>query len=364
MEGASSHVGAGGSGGPGARRGDGDGDGDAHTRPLAVIEQQQHKDEDVVFDAALVAGWELEQSALPAAPAAAGAAAAGADAGASAAVKTEAAALPLPAAVAQEAPSLEEEMTLIVTTSVAPLNPLTEFIQDVVASYALHEPSLLRCRKIIVCDWPQVRKGPSKFRVGKVNADALAKYEEYVAALRALAAQGAAEASHPFHRAEVMVLGERQGFALAVGHALRATSTPFVMVVQHDRRLTRPFGLPAVMAAFRSFAFRNVNYLCLSTSSSGKNPELEMERSAVEVRDHVLYVPGTDVRAVPMSFWLDSTHIARADFYRDFTLESHCINQWKWCTLKAGDFIEDKFGNLIRSRVSAASWCFVGCVKL
>ena len=89
----------------------------------------------------------------------------------------------------------------------------------------------------------------NKFRSGEITADRVAAYAEYKANLRALseAAPGAAlggpeePGAAGLRGAELLELEERQGFGFAMREGVALVTTPYVIVVQHDRNFTRPW---------------------------------------------------------------------------------------------------------------------------
>jgi len=246
-----------------------------------------------------------------------------------------------------------DAVTIVVTTSAVPVNPDTAFIQDVMASYTAHEPALVYCRKIVVCDKEYVRK-KDDYRAGRVTEEAASAYNEYKRRLELLCEVAKEDATHPFFRAEVLVLEERHGFGPAVRRALTLVKTPYVMVVQHDRRAVQPFALCDILKGLESFRMRHVNYVCLGTRATWNNALRALSEFNLDMRDHMIELaPGSDWRIVPLPFWYDSTHVCRTSFYRDMAMRPHIVSvnpllRWRW---KTGEFIEDKLGQILRRQV-------------
>lgn len=258
-------------------------------------------------------------------------------------------------------PAVHELLTLVVTTNPSPTNPLTFFIEDVIGSYLEHEPEMKACQKIIVCDGINLRtKGnDDEFRIGRVSHEAASKYESYVSALESLSAKQ----GHPLEGALILRMDRRRGFALALREAIQLVKTPYVMVVQHDRLALKPFFLRPILESMESFPFRFVNYVCLGTSNTYKFPAQSVERSKIDVRDYAMRIPGTNAKVVPLTFWFDSTHICRVDFYKQFCFqrqvrELNPFRSWYW---KTGDFVEDKLGQLLHMRVKAGGITEFNC---
>mmetsp|Transcript_6837 Transcript_6837/g.10826 ORF Transcript_6837/g.10826 Transcript_6837/m.10826 type:complete len:285 (+) Transcript_6837:87-941(+) len=259
----------------------------------------------------------------------------------------------------EEQNEVANQITMIVTTSVGPTNPLTVFLEKLMSSYVQHQPELRRCRKIIVCDGENIIDGERykavHFRRGVVSEAASARYREYIRNIDELCGQAGDDETNPFFNCSTLCLEKRHGFALAVGRALDITKTPYVLVIQHDRSLRKSFGLARILKSLDSFAFRKVNYVLLGTGTTFNSASKMMGTYKVDVRDSVIKIPNTEMLIVPLVFWYDSTHVCRTSFYRDFALGSHHTNKsgritwWKWRT---GDFIEDKLGQIMMRRVS------------
>jgi hypothetical protein len=242
-------------------------------------------------------------------------------------------------------------VTLVFTTSAVPTNPETMFFESVLKSYTSFEPCLLGAVKLIVCDHEQVQEA-NDYRIGKVTAECASKYHEYKARLASLCAGGANDPASPFHRARVVELPKRHGYGRAVRFALSLVSTPYVIVVQHDRELRASFGLCALLRGLQTFALRHVNYVALGTRATWNTGHRALCDFNVDVRDYAIEVEGLDPRLiVPLPFWYDTTHLCRTTFYRDFAMREQAVDIqgkipiWKWRT---GEFIEDKIGQLLR----------------
>jgi hypothetical protein len=139
-------------------------------------------------------------------------------------------------------------------------------LETVVESLAL-VPGLANCPKVVVCDGVKVKaKKPkaSDYRKGCVDAGGLSDYELFVENVRALANKkmGSLAGSN------VIVLEERQGFGFAVREALKAVTTPWVMVVQHDHKFVRPVDLPAVLQCMEQNA--DVKYIGFLSGTTTK----------------------------------------------------------------------------------------------
>jgi len=167
--------------------------------------------------------------------------------------------------------SLQDVLTLILTTSPSPICPSTEMIETVLDSMAKHAPGVSDCRLIIVCDGAKVG-GKEVFRSGRVTEASWASYAEYKQRLHARIQTGDA---FGFRRAEVLELTEHHGFGFAVYAALQLVRTRLLCVVQHDRALLRPVRLAALCEAMLSTALPDtlVGYVLLPTRATEGYPE-------------------------------------------------------------------------------------------
>jgi len=256
-------------------------------------------------------------------------------------------------------------LTIIVTTSAVSANPHTIFIEDTIKSYLINEPSLRNCRRIIVCDKEVIAPEYEKLRpkYGKVNQSISDRYNEFKLKLKTHIDDARDNFHDTFFNTELLVLERKHGFALAVRRALELVTTPYVLVVQHDRVCCRPFGLEKILASMKTFSFRKVNYICLGVTATSKYGRTGMHFK-MDVRDATITIPNSNMFAVPLFFWFDTSHICRTNFYLNFALQRPrlCNNlenkQWGW---RSGDFIEDKLGHLVRE--SAKSNGYLGLSK-
>lgn len=273
-------------------------------------------------------------------------------------------------------PRPRELLTLIVTTSVIPAHPSTRLIAEVLGSYVRNEPDLLDCKKIIVCDFPKLSvSGLTHYKSGKINRTDFQRYEEYIGELERLSAAG----EYPFVNVEIFRLPRYRGFAMAVHEALAKVTTPFVMIIQHDRVLTREFRAAELLALMQAQPDQ-VKYigLCSDTSSGHVHQVSSRYNMDVTGKMQILQptVPGAGGleafkkqlianfplplpqcrMLVPLIFWYDSTHIASVSHYRDFVFGSHELVgvptlDYRYYKLKTGDFIEDKLGQVQREDI-------------
>jgi hypothetical protein len=314
-----------------------------------------------------------------------------------------------------EMPPLDELLTIIVTTSPIKSNPSTELFERVWETF-FHggREFALNCRKVIVCDGcRQKNEKVSKrhtnpkqaMRNGIVDG---AQYENYVAFKKALRqlCESATEES-PFSNAVVEELDSRQGYGLALRHALReCVSTPYVIVIQHDRTFMRP--TPILETVRTMWHHRKIKYVGMSMRSNllyrdhflGKYGKSYMDamascivRPSELALDAELYGPNSrstqlmeyggseklreNIRALmetystsqqnvdhlewiesrtsppsqcqlsltPTFFWYDNVHICETAHYRDFVFNP------KFKMVVRGGFVEDKLSPVIKKTV-------------
>ena len=216
---------------------------------------------------------------------------------------------------------LSDALTIILTTSPAPIQPSTTILDQVLQSLAHYAPELQRCRLLITCDGcNDVRPGQKvKFRSGIVDTSGRTNYDEYVDTLRADAAAGGREG----FAYELLELRSRHGFGGAVRAALAHVRTPLVLVVQHDRTLLRPVDV-AELAAHVLASDGAVGYALLPVSKHVDH--LNKERTwlgerGVRGADADLAacaraLPSGGRQLLPCLAWHDSTHVASVAYYQ------------------------------------------------
>jgi hypothetical protein len=281
-------------------------------------------------------------------------------------------------------------LTVIVTTSPTTSNPCTRLTAAVMRSLGLVE-GLLVCPKVIVCDG-YVCAAKCNYKKGRITDGDVEAYQQYVQNLR-----GLIETDTAFVNAKLIQLEKRHGFAFAVRRALDVVTTRFVMVVQHDRLITRPFDLRSVLHAFDADPSRgrsdqidmctrhgrpSVKYIAFQTRQTVGGAHQARVRSRANGR-HVVFPPpltisitapqgtGTEAGAgqrqpavvllEPLAFWYDSTHCCEAAHYREFIFqetlrreEGLADDDSTRTRLRLGDFVEDTVGHQLLDAVKAA----------
>jgi hypothetical protein len=233
-------------------------------------------------------------------------------------------------------------------------NPDTEMLEEVLATFSFAN-GLLDCPKVFVFDGVKV-KDKAQYRQGQVTEEGARNYEEFKARVRKLSQEGGL-----FANSQMLECEERQGFGYALREAINKPgliTTPYVIVVQHDRTFMRSVDLHSVILAMD--AHKELFYVGFPTSSvlnHGGAPETSEVRKAkcsrgfegymhfvaskykVHIASHVLVPPELGgAKLVPLVQWYDSTHVCRLQYYRDF------VYSRKKLRVKKGGFIEDKLG--------------------
>ena len=213
-----------------------------------------------------------------------------------------------------------------------PRHPSTDLIDEILGSFRLAK-GLSACDVLVVCDGyrdKDHRDRPQqscKYRSGVMTTEAAARYNEYIEHLRLR--ERAPHIGQPGLR--VLALTTRHGFGLAVRAGLSVVRTRYVAVVQHDRAFLRPISIPRLLASMDTHPW--IGYLGLPTSTTLKHPQKCLSKYRLRVESVDI---GFGLRAMPLLQFVDSTHLARADWY--------CTVVFGRGLVARGGFIEDKFG--------------------
>ena len=314
-----------------------------------------------------------------------------------------------------EMPPLEDLLTIIVTTSPIKSNPSTELLERVFQTFTHGGYDFAyKCRKIVVCDGcRQKNESVSKrhtntkqaMRNGIVDAAQHENYIQFKKNLRELC--GSAGQDSPFFSSKVEELEFRHGYGFALRHALReCITTPYVIVIQHDRTFMRPTPIHETVRAM--WHHRNIKYVGMSMRSNllyrdhflGKYgraymddmgaciqrpPELSLDaglygpdsrstqameyggyealreniralmdtyRGSQQNTDHLEWLKSNPPQSgkcqlslTPTFFWYDNVHICETAHYRDFI-----FNPTYKMVVKGG-FVEDKLSPVIKKSV-------------
>ena len=238
---------------------------------------------------------------------------------------------------------VEDLLGVVLVTSALPIHPSTEMIEAVLATHQKQEPALERAVKIIVCDHPKAAPlgASSQYKSGRLLEEDTLRYAEYCDALERLSAEG----RWPWGRCRVVRRAKYGGFGMCLKEGLTLLKTRFVLVLQHDRILLRPFDARDVLATL--LARPAVRYVGLASNSSVNcEPRYRSMGIPVHTAKRTTRVHGRQL--VPLPFWYDATHVADVAFYLETVFGWHAFEGTRFARpfrLKTGDFPEDKLGN-------------------
>ena len=241
---------------------------------------------------------------------------------------------------------IPQQLSVLITTSPVPSNPLTDMLEQVIASLAT-VPQLAACPLVLVCDGYKAAKA-STWKAGRVDDMGAAAYDEYVAQLQALVEAGDARLGAA--PVTLLLLEGRHGQALAVKAGLEHVATELVLVHQHDILFMVSFDLRTVCAALRGGSKHPVRYVGMPLLTNVNYEMTTMQRHRVKVAPvttdvEVEVTPGggsgaTEMRRLelmPIIFWYDSTHLTSVKHYRELVFSRSNL-------FRRGDFMEETFG--------------------
>ena len=223
-----------------------------------------------------------------------------------------------------------DRLTVLITTSPAYTHPSTCLLDQVLATFA-EVPYLIECRTIIICDGYRITE-ELRFKKGRVTEEQALRYEEYKTRLKAHVAE-----NNPLYtNTTILELPQRVGFGFALQKAMPMVTTPYVMVVQHDRSFIKPFDLLGILSSMEAHPImRYVLMPMASTMNYHKRMDTKFRlRNVLAGRE----VSHEGRCFLPLCQFYDSTHIAHVDFYEDFVFGQRMI--------PPNGFIEDRVGQL------------------
>ena len=221
-------------------------------------------------------------------------------------------------------------LTLILNTSPSPAHPSTRLVEETVASLWHHCPALRTCRLLLVADGHKPRASGYRLKAGQVDGDLAARYAVYLRRLQHLTQSR----SSLLFGAQLLVLKEHHGCAHAFRRALHRTTTPYVLALQHDRPLAAPLDVLPLLAALDA---PGVHYISIATAASVSYPAALLSRGFSPALFEKRMLGGVELR--PLAAFLDSSHVARTDWYRSFV-----FGRERPVKLPRGAFLEDTFG--------------------
>lgn len=270
---------------------------------------------------------------------------------------------------------LEELLTIVLVTSPVPSNPSTEMLEWTLQSY-VEKAGLSLCAKIIISDGFTVAgKGQrERPKSGRVPAEWVAPYAQFRDRLDALIANGdltrkGADCITPsvsgscgvlggsagsFSNCKHMRMEQHKGFGGCTYCALRLVTTPYVLVLQHDRPCLRTFEAYRVVATMEA-SQGLIKYIGLPTKASLARvvPDAIMSRchfrlDADAVDTRVVAAAATSgIELQVLLFWYDSSHVCQVSHYRDFVFAKGRV--------PGGGFPEDSFGQAMHADICSAA---------
>ena len=219
-------------------------------------------------------------------------------------------------------------LTVLITTSPCHSHPNTDLLDKVMGTFLL-VPGLKECRKIIICDGYNVTSF-IRYKKGKVTSEEAEGYEEYKKRLQNSIDEGKEE----YQNTELLELASRFGFGFALKEAFPLVTTPFVMVIQHDRSFRQGFDLLKIMQTMQHIPKMKCVLIPLaSTNNYRKRMDTKFFKFDMLVGYEIEY---DDLYFLPLCQFYDSTHIATVEFYKDFIFGKKMVPK--------NGFIEDKLG--------------------
>eukprot|EP01060_Flectonema_neradi_P035534 TRINITY_DN656_c0_g1_i1.p1 TRINITY_DN656_c0_g1~~TRINITY_DN656_c0_g1_i1.p1 ORF type:complete len:445 (+),score=35.66 TRINITY_DN656_c0_g1_i1:118-1452(+) len=250
--------------------------------------------------------------------------------------------------------TLQEYLTVVLTTSPTQSNPGTDLI-DAVYSTFVKIPGLEECHLIICCDGydelgaTDCSRQKLGFKRGCVSPESAAAYEGYKQNLKLGIVQKRAQLGL---KTTVLEFGnERQGFGWAVRLALADhVRTKYTMVLQHDRYFETNFDLLDLLVKvmdpepekYAVVYFQNQSLM--DHVQKIRNRVISFKNGKDSWSDP-LFQPkqfeGTDVSLLPCLAWLDSTHVGLTTHLIKFLFGRKGIAAQSGVPIKRGCFPED-----------------------
>ncbi|OAA58771.1 hypothetical protein ISF_06554 [Cordyceps fumosorosea ARSEF 2679] len=297
--------------------------------------------------------------------------------------------------------AVSDLLTLVITTSPTPSAPSTELLSSVLESFQTHCPALLQCPVIVVFDTYEQITATPRLKKGYVTPETAAKYSIYKDNVKTLflntfaksaveptppllESSGEAEYGSPQLTKPVPLIitstdvkrvrfieadGRRLGFGLGVRSALRAISTPYVWVHQHDWRLIQDIPIAALLGAMQASPHEDtaadrppIRYVCLPSGRRSSYATSEQVVPYPALRQVSLALTGEypstttgdghhlpPVPLTPLFFWHDKPHVAATAHYLARVFPSRLA-------VARGAFIEDTVGQAARNQMKAGGW--------
>lgn len=256
---------------------------------------------------------------------------------------------------------LGDLLTVVLVTSPVPSCPSTEMLEATLGSFVAGG-GLDHCVKLIVSDSYTVASAGQqpKPKSGRVPQAWGAAYEVFRDRVDSMISAVDSEhgdltrASQVFAKAVHIRMAERSGFGGCAKAALAKVSTPYILLLQHDRPCLRAFDCRRIVSVME-LSGDAAKYIGLPTKSSLARSSIQnvRERCGIALdREHADGLVG-DVAAAAgvglrfLFFWYDSAHVCQAEHYRRFVFNTGRVPR--------GGFPEDTLGQSMHAELCAAA---------
>lgn len=190
-------------------------------------------------------------------------------------------------------------LTVVVCSSPVPSNPQTDTLRATFRS--LHRVTgLSSCPKVIHLDGPQA----------SLPAARVAAYAEFTHRVRALSSADA-DFTHAQVYASPVFLFAAHNLAAAIGHV----NTSFLLSLQHDYEIARPFDLHGLLRTMVAVPVVRHVRLNMRANAPAKGFDGVVANATELLPAGATYVPLTRTCG-----WSDAPHIASTSYYRDFAI--------------------------------------------
>ena len=199
--------------------------------------------------------------------------------------------------MADGASFVADELTVVVCSSPVPSNPQTRTLRAVFASLA-HVPELVNTAKILHFDGVQPLLSHARVQA----------YREFKKRARALVASGS---EPPFARTEVY---SSRTFLFAAHNLIAAVThvnTTFMLSLQHDYQLARPFNVVALLQTMRAVPVVRHVRLNMRPNAPARGFDGVVENASLA---------GLRVPLTRTCGWSDAPHVASTEYYRRFVI--------------------------------------------
>lgn len=225
----------------------------------------------------------------------------------------------------------KQTITVLIVTSPIRSNPSTQMLEEVLAGLCLIE-ELSAAQWLFVCDGFTIATGKQqpRHKGGVIAEEHIARYDKFIENVRELTRARS-------NQCDILRLPERLGFGHAVKTGLESVRTPFVLVVQHDQRIVRPFDVSSVLHVMTQHPTQ-LKYVGLTSVSTQTYERYAPSKFGIHVKSTREF---GGIPLLPLIFFYDKPHIVPTDHYRNVIFGPDSV-------VKQGDFIEETYGVAMR----------------